>query len=306
MTGTPLTVVVHDRSSRAAKLLPLTLGTARLRDEKRRVDALLRQVVLDGEDHRRFEPRGRQDAAVVTRVEEPLDDRPQALRHTRGWIGDAVIVDQEKSHDPFIDRASARHHTSVSHPRRSSSHVEVRQHDLQEKTQQLLQGPLKHVRAAALAAALLPLASVVATPAAAQSCLPSSGGFCGVVFNDANNNGTRDAAETGIEGVKIVATDTTSPLDTFRNRNRSWGAYILPVGGGTYTIGAFIPTGAQPSTANIGSDLFDSDARPHRPVASSVTDITIDFSGGVVDFGFYTAPVAQPRHGTPGFWKNSS
>ena len=34
-----------------------------------------------------------------------------------------------------------------------------------EKTQQMLQGPLKHVRAAALAAALVPLASVVATPA---------------------------------------------------------------------------------------------------------------------------------------------
>jgi len=45
---------------------------------------------------------------------------------------------------------------------------EVRQHELQEKTQQLLQGPLKHIRAAALAAALLPLASVAATPAAAQ------------------------------------------------------------------------------------------------------------------------------------------
>src|SRR5882672_3169699 len=87
--------------------------------------------------------------------------------------------------------------------------------ELQEKTQKLLQGPLKHVRAAALAAALLPLASVAATPAAAQSCTPASGGFCGVVFNDANNNGTRDAFETGIEGVKIVATDTTNPLNTF-------------------------------------------------------------------------------------------
>jgi len=35
-----------------------------------------------------------------------------------------------------------------------------------------------------------------------------------------------------------------------------------------------------------------------------VTDITIDYSGGAVDFGFYTAPVAQPGTGTPGFWKN--
>src|SRR5882672_2917485 len=81
--------------------------------------------------------------------------------------------------------------------------------ELREKTQQLLQGPLKHVRMAALAAALLPLASVAATPASAQGPC-GSGGFCGIVFNDANNNGTRDAIETGIEGIKIVVTDTTN------------------------------------------------------------------------------------------------
>ncbi len=177
---------------------------------------------------------------------------------------------------------------------------EVRQHELQEKTQQLLQGPLKHIRAAALAAALLPLASVAATPAAAQSCAPASGGFCGVVFNDANNNGTQDVGETGIEGVKIVATDTTN---TFETETGPGGGYILLVDGGTYTIGAFIPTGAQPSTGNIGSDLFDSDA-DHIVNGFSVTDVTIDGTGGVVDFGFYTAPVAQPGTGTPGFWKN--
>ena len=45
--------------------------------------------------------------------------------------------------------------------------------DLREKTQSLLEGPLKHVKAAALAAALLPLASV--TPAAAQeACVDPS------------------------------------------------------------------------------------------------------------------------------------
>src|SRR6185503_5206454 len=57
---------------------------------------------------------------------------------------------------------------------------ENRSHHVQEQTQQLLQGPLKHVRAAALAAALLPLASVVATPASAQSVCPSAG-VCGIV-----------------------------------------------------------------------------------------------------------------------------
>src|SRR3954451_22675043 len=70
------------------------------------------------------------------------------------------------------------------------------------QTQQLLQGPLKHIKAAALAAALLPLASVAATPAQAQTAC-ASGGVCGTVFEDTNNNGMRDGAETGLEGVKL-------------------------------------------------------------------------------------------------------
>ena len=44
--------------------------------------------------------------------------------------------------------------------------------NLREQTQQLLDGPLKHVRGAALAAALLPLASIAAAPAAADPCAP--------------------------------------------------------------------------------------------------------------------------------------
>ena len=64
---------------------------------------------------------------------------------------------------------------------------------LNEQTQKLIDGPLKHIRAAALAAALLPLASVAATPASAQTLNPTpacfSGGTCGIVFNDTNGNG---------------------------------------------------------------------------------------------------------------------
>src|SRR5258706_5796694 len=51
---------------------------------------------------------------------------------------------------------------------------ESRQQEVREKTQQLLKGSLKHVRAAALAAALVPLAAVAVTPAVAQQF--SSGG----------------------------------------------------------------------------------------------------------------------------------
>jgi hypothetical protein len=49
--------------------------------------------------------------------------------------------------------------------------------ELREKTRGLLQGSLKHVRAAALAAALVPLASVAVSHAVAQ-CDPSAGVPC--------------------------------------------------------------------------------------------------------------------------------
>lgn len=52
---------------------------------------------------------------------------------------------------------------------------EDRQVEVREKTQQLLRGSLKHVRAAALAVALVPLASVAVGPALAQD-----GGSAGV------------------------------------------------------------------------------------------------------------------------------
>src|SRR5437667_10104178 len=86
------------------------------------------------------------------------------------------------------------------------------QTELQEKTQQLLVGPLKHIRAAALAAALLPLASVAAAPASAQNTFCASGGVCGFVFNDANNNGIQDAGELGIAGAVVTV---SSPDGSF-------------------------------------------------------------------------------------------
>ena len=83
---------------------------------------------------------------------------------------------------------------------------ETRQTEVREKTQQLLQGPLKHIRGAALAAALLPLASVAATPASAQALCPS-GGVCGIAFNDTNHNGIQDADEGGLENVHLLVYD---------------------------------------------------------------------------------------------------
>ena len=174
---------------------------------------------------------------------------------------------------------------------------EVAQTDVREHTERLLDGPLKHVRAAALAAALLPLASIVATPASAQTVCPS-GGICGFVFNDTNNNGFQDAGETGIEGVKVTLLDGT---DTITVDTAPDGTYdFLGLPDGTYPISVVIPQGTEPSPANVGTDDFDSDGVADGLGNSVATVTRIDGSALSTDFGFHTLPVQQPGTGTPG------
>jgi hypothetical protein len=172
-----------------------------------------------------------------------------------------------------------------------------------EQTQQLLDGPLKHIRAAALAAALVPLASVVATPAAAQMpCF--SGGVCGVVFNDVNNNGVRDNGDTGLEGVKVYVCLLCDGSDTLETESGPDGTYSIFVPGGeTYTISTLIPTGTQASPSNVGDDTHDSDGVPDGHGFSVAAGAETDFA---TDFGFYAPPVQGPGTGTPGYWKNHS
>src|SRR4051812_37044511 len=86
------------------------------------------------------------------------------------------------------------------------------QTELQAKTQGLLQGPLKHIRGAALAAALLPLASIAATPASAQTLC--SAGLTGFVWNDTNGDGIQNAGEPGLAGVKVFVTVGSDTLET--------------------------------------------------------------------------------------------
>ncbi|MCA1585546.1 MAG: hypothetical protein LC791_12535 [Acidobacteria bacterium] len=85
--------------------------------------------------------------------------------------------------------------------------------ELHSKTQQLLNGSLKHVRAAALAAALVPLAAVAVSPAVAQSQgsggapppseVPSpcdfttSGGFVFMDFGQKANFGAHGGCKNG-------------------------------------------------------------------------------------------------------------
>ena len=180
---------------------------------------------------------------------------------------------------------------------------EVAQAELKQNTQQLLDGPLKHVRAAALAAALVPLASLIATPASAQVPCPSSGTVCGVVFDDTNHNGIQDAGEAGIEGVPVTITDGTTVTTTDTGTD---GVYSFLYPPGTYTIFATTPVGFTTSPPNQGvNDTIDSDGVPDgfgNSVASGVVVVGID---NHTDFGFYVNNVvSNPGTGTLGYWKN--
>jgi hypothetical protein len=181
---------------------------------------------------------------------------------------------------------------------------ELHQNGLRGQTQQLLDGPLKHIKAAALAAALLPLASVAATPASAQTASCGSGGVCGFVWIDTNNNGIQETGEPGISGAVITVTgpDGTSVIATDSN-----GFYFfLPKSPGDYTIAVQIPPGTQASPSNVGDDTLDSDGVSDG-LGNSVATLTVGpdfFADANTDFGFYQSPVAQPGTGTPGYWKN--
>jgi SdrD B-like domain len=168
---------------------------------------------------------------------------------------------------------------------------EIRQSELQSKTQLLLDGPLKHIRGAVLAAALLPLASVAAAPASAQTRC-ASGGVCGTVFNDTNNNGVQDAGETGIENVTVFVCQLCNGSNTISGVTGVDGFYSIFVPGGTTTVSVLIPPGMQASPPNVGDDAFDSDGVPDGHGVSVASGLPAD--GTATDFGFVTqtAPLA--------------
>jgi len=172
-------------------------------------------------------------------------------------------------------------------------------HALAHQTQQLLQGRLKHVAAAGLAAALVPLASVAVVQAEPRNCL-SGGNVCGMVWSDTNNNGVRDAGELPIVGAVVT-------LNGFSTATASDGYYQFFAELGTHQVVVQIPPGMQPSPANVGvDDTIDSDGTSDglgNSIATIVLDENKPFTADT-DFGFSVTPVAQPGTGTPGYWKN--
>jgi SdrD B-like protein len=159
------------------------------------------------------------------------------------------------------------------------------QNELRDQTQQLLDGPLKHIRVAALAAVLLPLASVAATPASAQNVC-ASGGVCGTVFNDTNSNGVQDAGETGIENVTVYVCQLCDGSDTISDVTGPNGVYSIFVPGGTTTVFISIPPGMQASPPNVGNDALDSDGVPDGHGFSVASGLAAN--GTATDFGFST------------------
>jgi hypothetical protein len=171
--------------------------------------------------------------------------------------------------------------------------------ELREKTQRLLQGSLRHVRVAGLAAALIPLAAVAVSTAEGQVC-SSAGIVCGFVWNDTNQNGIQDVGEPVIENAVV----TLGPDSKATDAN---GFYEFVVQPGTYEIAVQIPPGMHPTSSNVGSsDTLDSDGVPDGlgNVIGTVTLISNQVFNSTTDFGFFVTPVAQPGTGTPGYWKN--
>lgn len=185
---------------------------------------------------------------------------------------------------------------------------EGRQMSVNEQTQRLLQGPLKHIKAAALAAALLPLASVAVSPALAQEFC--SGGRLGdFVWNDTNKNGVQDPGEPPFEGavVSLTGGPALSPVNMATATDSSGLYLFVDLCAGTYTVSAQIPSEWQPSPVDQGSsDALDSDGESDG-LGSSVATVVVPDNVTVnltVDFGFWKSPVSQPGTGTPGYWKN--
>ncbi len=179
---------------------------------------------------------------------------------------------------------------------------EARTTELHEKSQQLCDGPLKHIRAAALAAALVPLASVMATPASAQTSCPLSGGICGTIFNDLNHDGIQQAGEPGLENVFVTVSDSSGVIATVQTDVNGFYQVFAP-NGDNVQVAALTPTNLTISPIP-SSCVSVCNSGANNGAGFSVTTTTVVGFGTVVNFGFFQSAATNPGTGTLGFWKN--
>ena len=188
--------------------------------------------------------------------------------------------------------------------------------ELQAQSEELLQGPLKHARTAALALALVPLAAVAVTTQIQedQGC-PQSAGVCGTVFYDTNGNGIQDAANRNLGRERD---DYLHAADGDDQRSRT-GRHQLPAG--IYETGSHLSWhdvhGVRPDTARHDS-VPCQDQGDRRPARQRRRARRSRQQRGTRDAGPRTnrmgipAPTSASRRrefsnpgtGTPGYWKN--
>ena len=160
--------------------------------------------------------------------------------------------------------------------------------------------PSPRLKAAGLLALLVPLASVGVTRAEPRACA-SGGAVCGVVWNDVNANGLREAGEPAIEAAVVT-------LNGVSTQTAQDGYYQFGYQGtGTFQVKVMVPPGMSIAPADVGDDdTIDSDGVTDT-VGNSVATITLTdetpFSAAT-DFGFAVSAVANPGTGTPGYWMN--
>ena len=180
---------------------------------------------------------------------------------------------------------------------------EDRRSELREKTQELLHGSLKHVRAAALAAVLVPLASVAAvSPAMAQNnaCASSAGCKC--------------PANSGLTSVgyssKVGAFGGTAPFSFSTNSGSLPSGLSLNTNTGSITgtptmDGTFsVVFGVQDSTGVTGTIPCTITITTGSPPPSAAVPSPCDFitGGGFV----LTDSGAQANFGSHGGCKNGA
>jgi len=182
---------------------------------------------------------------------------------------------------------------------------DARTAELRERSQQLCDGPLKHIRAAALAAALVPLASVMATPASAQTGCPASGGICGTVFNDLNHDGIQQSGEPALSGVTVTVFDSTTNTTLTLSTDANGFYQSLPqdvTPGDTVIVSIVVPTGNQISP--VPSSCLSICNSGVLTNGQSATTFVASGGGSQANFGFFQNGAANPGTGTIGYWKN--
>ena len=175
---------------------------------------------------------------------------------------------------------------------------EIRVAELQKKSQQLLKGSLKHVAAAGLAAALLPLGAVKATAATPGDCA-SAGFVCGTVFNDLNHDGIQQVGEPGLSGVAVTITDGANSFPVFTDINGFFRTFEIDYGDAVQVFTP-VPTGFQVSPA---LDCLTGVCNGGT-LNSGFSVITTTASNTSTNFGFFQSGASNPGTGTIGYWKN--